>query len=132
MAWLHGSPAGLVSGTMFAHLTAAFRQAGARGAVSVLCAVAFLLFTFDHATHHCGSAYASPLQIELTALDGSSDGPDKSSGPEHCCNCSTAAMINADTALPAVAPAPRLEAAVWRALHPSIPAAEHPSSNRLT
>jgi hypothetical protein len=109
---------------MLAHLAAAFRQIGVRRAVSALCAVAFLVFTFVHATHHCASADTVPQQIELTGLDGSSNSPDKSPAPEHCCNCSTVAMIVAETALPAAMPAARLKAAFWPIPRPNDPAAD--------
>jgi hypothetical protein len=109
---------------MLAQLTAAFRQGGVRRALSVVFAVTFLSFTFIHATHHCGVAAESSVQIEITALDGSSDGPDKSPEAEHCCNCSTAAMIAAESALPATAISPRVETALWRTPHPFVPAAE--------
>ena len=110
--------------TMLAHLAAAFRQIGVRRAVSMLCAVAFLAFTIVHATHHCTGAETVPQQIELTALDGSSGGPDKSPAPEHCCNCSTVAMIAAETALPGSMPAARLKAAFWPMPRPNAPAAD--------
>jgi hypothetical protein len=110
--------------TMFVQLTAALRQIGARRAVSVLCAVTVLVFTFVHATHHRASADVSPLQIELAALDGSSGDPDKSPAPEHCCNCSTAGMIVAVTALLVAAPVARLEAAVRPVPRPNTPAAD--------
>ncbi len=119
-----GSPAELVSFTMFAQLTAMFRQVGIRRAMSVFFAVTFLSFTFIHATHHCGIAAEPPVKIEITVLDGSSDGSDKSPEADHCCNCSTAAMITAELALPAAAISPRLETAVWREPHPYVPAAE--------
>lgn len=109
---------------MLAHLTAAFRQIGVRRAVSVLCAVAFLAFTFVHVMHHCASADTAPSQIELTTLDGSSDGSDKSAMPDHCCNCSTATMIAAETALPVAVPAARVEPAVWQMPRPHTPATE--------
>lgn len=109
---------------MLARLLTAFRQPGIRRALSVLCAVAFLTLTFTHASHYCGSAEAAHPHIELAAADGSSDGPDKSPGPEHCCNCSTVAMTITETTLPAAAPAERLAHAVWRAPHPHAPAAD--------
>jgi hypothetical protein len=109
---------------MLAQLTAAFRQVGIHRALSVLLAVAFISFTFIHAMHHCGIAAESPVHVAVAALDGSSDGPDKAPVPEHCCNCSTAAMFAAESALPATAFAPSLEVVVWRALQPYVLPAE--------
>ena len=108
---------------MLAQLTATFRQSGVRRAMSMLCAVAFLVFTFAHATHLCGSIAESPMQVELAALDGSSDGPDNTSGCKHCCSCSTAVMTVAETALLAIVPATRVETTARRTPHPySLPA----------
>jgi hypothetical protein len=108
---------------MFAQLTAPSQQASVRRAVSVLCAVALLVFSFVHATHFCGNTAAAPAQIEVVALDGSSDEPDKAPVADHCCGCVTAAMTLAQTVSLDV-PAARLDAATWQAPRPYIPQAD--------
>jgi hypothetical protein len=109
---------------MFAQLTAPSQQASVRRAVSVLCAVALLVFSLVQATHFCGNTAAAPAQIEIVALDGSSDGPDKASAADHCCGCVTAAMALTQTVLSLDAPAARLDAATWQAPRPYIPQAD--------
>ena len=109
---------------MFIRLTALLQPASARRAVSLLCALALLVFSFVHATHFCGNTTAALTQIEIAALDGSSDGPDKAPAADHCCGCVTAAMALAETMLPLVEPAARLAAVTWQAPRPYVPPAD--------
>ena len=109
---------------MFTQLTAFSQQASVRRAVSMLCAVALLVFSFVHATHFCCNTAGATVQIEIAALDGSSDGPDNAPAADHCCGCVTAAMILAETVLPLAEPPARLAAVIWQAPRPYIPPAD--------
>jgi hypothetical protein len=109
---------------MLNRLTAIIRQTGVRRAVSMLCAVALLVFSFAHATHFCGNTAAAPAQFEIATLDGSSDEADKVPAADHCCGCATVAMTLIETVLSHVEPAARLAAAAWQVPRPYIPQAE--------
>lgn len=109
---------------MLRQFTAALRQAGIRRALSVFVAVVLLWSTFIHATHHCAVAADASVQVEMTAHDGAPDGSDKAPEAGHCCTCSTAAMIVAESPFaPATVPT-RIEAVAWLEPHPYVPAAE--------
>lgn len=100
--------------------TTLLRSGALRRAVSLLCAVAFLVVTFAHAMHHCGALAAPAAQTVLASFDG----PDKAPAVEHCSICSIVGMTADDVALPAAPPMARLAVRISHDPRPYIPPAD--------
>jgi len=106
-------------------------------AVSLLCALAFLVFTLAHAAHACGITGSASHTASHVHSMGGDDGPsddglghdksdDTSKAPVtgHCCACATAMIPSVGPALVAPEPLAQRIAVLRQAPRPHIPPAD--------